>query len=101
MWSWRRRTDHGHRLLGVHGPLGDRRARASAGQHGADREQQHRSQTVTTAAGLARIRNTSRGLQQAGRLGHIQRTERQADSLADGEPSRDPGQPHIAVRRQP
>jgi hypothetical protein len=36
MW---RRTDHGDRLLGVRSPLGDRRVRAGAGQHGADREQ--------------------------------------------------------------
>ena len=57
----RRRTDHGDRLLGVRGPLGDRRVRAGAGQHGADREQQHRLQTVTTAAGLTRIRDLSQG----------------------------------------
>jgi hypothetical protein len=36
----RRRPAHGHRLLGAAGPLGDRRIRAGAGQHGADREQQ-------------------------------------------------------------
>jgi hypothetical protein len=58
----RRRTDHGHRLLGVRGPLGDRRVRTGAGQHGADREEQHRLQTVTAAAGLTWIRDASQGV---------------------------------------
>jgi hypothetical protein len=74
----RRRTADGHRLLGAAGPLSDRRVRAGAGQHGADREQQHRLQTVTTAAGLARIGDRRQGLQQADRLGYLQPLGRQA-----------------------
>jgi hypothetical protein len=58
--------------------LGDRGIRAGdAGQHAADREQQHRSQTVTATPRLARIRNGRQGLQQADRLGRIQPTGRQ------------------------
>ena len=68
----RRRTAHGYRLLGAAGPLRDGRVRTGAGQHGADREQQDRLQTVTAAAGPARIRDGSQRLQQADRLGRIQ-----------------------------
>jgi hypothetical protein len=74
----RRRTDHGHRLLRAAGPLGDRRIRARAGQHGADREQQDRLQTVTTTPGTARIRDGGQSLQQTDRLGRIQPLGRQA-----------------------
>jgi hypothetical protein len=78
----RRRPHHGHRLLGAAGPLRDRRVRAGAGQHGADREQQDRLQTVTAAPGPARISDRGQGLQQADRLGRVQRLRRQA-GLAD------------------
>jgi hypothetical protein len=74
----RRRPADGQRLLGAAGPLGDRRVRTGTGQHRTDRQQQDRLQTVTTAPRLARIRNRRQGLQQADRLGHLQRTGRQA-----------------------
>ena len=72
----RRRPADAHRLLGVRGPLGDRRVRAGAGQHGTDREQQNRLQTVTTPPRLARVRNRRQGLEQADRLGRTQRLGR-------------------------
>ena len=57
------RPADGHPLLSAASPLGDRRIRAGTGQHGADRQQQDRLQTVTTASGLARIGDRSQGLQ--------------------------------------
>jgi hypothetical protein len=74
----RRRPAGAHRLLGVRGPLGDRRVRAGAGQHGTDREQQDRLQTVTAPSGPSGIENGRQGLQQADRLGRIQRPGRRA-----------------------
>ena len=74
-------------LLGVRGPLRDRRVRAGAGQHGTDREQQNRLQTVTTAPRLTRVRNRRQGREQADRLGRTQRLGWQAglgDSVEQG-----------------
>jgi hypothetical protein len=83
----RRRTADSHRLFGAAGPLGDGGIRAGTGQHRADREQQYRLQTVTAPSGPAGIRNGRQGLQQADRLGHIQRLGWQAgggDRVHDG-----------------